>query len=239
MSILRGMVALDKKKYVKTKFSKVTRRYDLVNTLGSLGVDHWWRYLCIRELKAYPGPILDLCAGTLTLSKEIVRQRPRPVVALDITYEMLSYGKLRLARHPALSFIFPVVGDAEKLPFSANQFWGASVAFGIRNLADPEKGLKEVLRTLKPGGKFVILEFSRPTLPGFSHLYRLYLNKFMPLLGGNLTGDREAYEYLADSIEKFPAPEEFSLLMKNCGFKKVKYFQLSFGIVTIYTGLKP
>ncbi|WP_022853641.1 ubiquinone/menaquinone biosynthesis methyltransferase [Thermodesulfatator atlanticus] len=229
----------NKKVYVKEKFSRVTRRYDLVNTLGSFGIDHWWRYRTIKELKRLPGPILDLCAGTLTLAKEIVRQRPRQVVALDITYEMLAYGKVRLARHPALSFITQVAGDAESLPFKDDSFWGASVAFGIRNLANPEKGLAEIIRVLKPRGKLAVLEFSRPKVPIFKQVYHLYLNHFMPLLGGTLTGDEEAYQYLAKSIAKFPAPEEFARMMQRAGFKEIKFYPLTFGIVTVYTGVKP
>ncbi len=228
----------EKKAYVREKFSRVTRRYDLVNTLGSLSLDHWWRYEAVRELARYPGPILDLCAGTLTLSKEIVRQRPRLVLALDICFDMLSYGVYRLRNHPALSFIRPVCGDGEKIPFPANYFWGETVAFGVRNLAHLEKGLSEMFRVLKPGGKVVILEFSRPQAPIFAPVYRFYLNNVLSRLGGWLTGDQEAYSYLAQSIAAFPSPEEFVSLMEKTGFRSVSYRPLTLGVVTIYTGLK-
>jgi len=228
-----------KKEYVREKFSKVTRRYDLVNTLGSFSLDHWWRYHAVKELSRQPGPILDLCAGTFTLSKEIVRQRPREVWAVDICWEMLAYGRHRLASHPASTFIRPVVGDGERLPFKEASFYGVAVAFGVRNLARLEQGLAEMHRVLKPGGKAVILEFSRPTLPLFASVYRLYLHYFMPFLGGVLTKDREAYEYLARSIEAFPAPEELAALMAQVGFGEVTYRPLHFKIVTIYTGIKP
>ncbi len=228
-----------KKAYVREKFSRVTRRYDLVNTLGSWGLDYWWRYRAAREIVHFRGPVLDLCAGTLTLAKEIVRQRPRPVVALDITREMLAYGRYRLSKHPAGSFIFPVQGDAEKLPFANETFYAASVAFGIRNLPHPERCFEEVFRILKPGGKFVILEFSRPKAPFFAPVYRKYLFHFMPFLGGILTGDREAYEYLAHSIEGFPGPEEISRRLKEYGFERVSFEELTLGIVTIYTAIKP
>ncbi|NPB09076.1 MAG: ubiquinone/menaquinone biosynthesis methyltransferase [Thermodesulfobacteria bacterium] len=229
----------EKKCYVREKFSRVTRRYDLVNTLGSFGLDHWWRYQAARELARFPGPILDLCAGTLTLAKEIVRQRPRLVMALDICWEMLAYGRLRLATHPALSFIRLLVGDAERLPFAAESFFGVSVAFGVRNLAHLERGLAEMVRVLKPGGKAVILEFSRPKAPLFAPVYRRYLRYFMPLLGGALTGDREAYEYLARSIAAFPEPEELAGLMREVGFSEVSYRPLTLGVVHLYTALKP
>lgn len=229
----------EKKRYVREKFSRVTRRYDLVNTLGSLGLDYWWRYKAAQELFPFPGPLLDLCAGTFTLSRELVRQRPRLVVALDICWEMLAFGVLRHQSHPALSFIRPVVGDGEKLPFSGESFWGVSVAFGVRNLAQLELGLLEMYRVLKKGGKAVILEFSRPKAPLFSPLYRLYLRYFMPFLGGHLTGDKEAYDYLARSIEAFPAPEDLAHLLREIGFQQVQYEPLTLGVVTIYTAFKP
>ncbi len=229
----------EKKAYVKEKFSRVTRRYDLVNTLGSLGIDHWWRYEAVKELARYPGPILDLCAGTLTLSKEIVRQRPRLVVALDICWDMLAYGRHRLAQHPAFTFIRPICADGERLPFPDNVFWGETVAFGVRNLANLKKGLQEMLRVLRPGGKAVILEFSRPKAPVFAPLYRFYLNHVLSRLGGWLTGDEEAYRYLARSIAAFPSPKEFTTLMQEVGFTLVRSRPLTLGVVTIYTGFKP
>ena len=228
-----------KKRYVREKFSRVTRRYDLVNTLGSLGLDHLWRYRAARELRKHPGPLLDLCAGTMTLAKELVRQRPRPVVALDITYEMLAFGRHRLANHPASAFISCVQGDAEELPLRDEAFHGATVAFGVRNLAHLDKGLREVLRVLKPGGKFVILEFSRPKHPLFAPVYRRYLERVMPLLGGSLTGDQEAYQYLARSIYAFPPPEEIKALLEEAGFEGVYFYPLTLGVVTIYAAFKP
>ncbi len=227
-----------KKRFVRQKFSRVTRRYDLVNTLGSFGLDHWWRYRLVQKIGSYTGPILDLCAGTLTLAKEIVRQRPRPVIALDITLEMLAYGKFRLASHPATSFIFLVQGDAENLPFPKEIFSAVTVAFGIRNLPHPDRCFTEVFRVLKPGGKFVILEFSRPKTPIFASLYRFYLFHFMPLLGGSLTGDREAYEYLARSIESFPSPREICYSLEAAGFREVNFENLTFGVVSIYQASK-
>jgi demethylmenaquinone methyltransferase/2-methoxy-6-polyprenyl-1,4-benzoquinol methylase len=229
----------EKKAYVRKKFSRVTRRYDLVNTLGSFGIDHWWRYEAVRELRRYPGPILDLCAGTLTLAKEIVRQRPRLVVALDICFDMLAYGCHRLAMHPALSFIRPVCADGERLPFPDNFFWGETVAFGVRNLAHLEQGLSEMFRVLRPGGKAVILEFSRPKAPIFAPVYRFYLNHVLSRLGGWLTGDEEAYRYLAKSIAAFPSAEEFTSLLARVGFQEISARPLTLGVVTIYTGLKP
>ncbi len=228
----------EKKVYVREKFSKVTRRYDLVNTIGSFGIDHWWRYEAIKELSRYPGPILDICAGTLTLAKEIVRQRPRRVVAVDICLDMLTYGLKRLKTHPASCFIQSVCADGERLPFPNNLFWAEAVAFGVRNLANLEQGLSEMYRVLRPGGKVVILEFSRPSTPIFSKLYHFYLNHILSRLGGWLTGDKEAYQYLAKSIAIFPSPQELANLMRKVGFKDVSYRHLTLKVVTIYTGIK-
>lgn len=229
----------DKKRFVKEKFSRVTRGYDLVNRLGSFGQDAFWRKRSASELADFPGPLLDLCAGTLALSLELVRQNPRPVVALDITSEMLHYGLYRFRKNPDLSFIQAVCGDAEELPFSKNTFYGLTIAFGLRNLARPKKGLFEMYRVLKPGGKAVILEFSRPSNPFFAPLYRFYLRYVMPLLGGLVTGDREAYLYLARSIYQFPEPKIVMAWMEEAGFTGIRAYPLTLGVVTIYTGLKP
>lgn len=229
----------DRKGFVREKFSRVTRRYDLVNTLGSLGIDARWRRKAAAELAGFPGPLLDLCAGTLVLARELVRQEPRPVVALDLTPEMLLYGTFRLSGDPLAGWIRAVCGDAESLPFAGETFYGATMAFGLRNLSRPEKGLLEAFRVLKPGGKLVILEFSRPRTPLFAPLYRLYLRYYMPLLGGLLTGDREAYHYLARSIYEFAVPEVVLSWLSEAGFREPKAYPLTFGVVTIYTGIKP
>ncbi len=230
---------MKKKDFVKEKFSRVTRRYDLVNTLGSLGRDASWRKKTAAELREYAGPLLDLCAGTMALSLELIRQRPRTVVALDLTPEMLFYGIFRHRQSPYFPFLRPVCGDAEDLPFPAHTFYGATMAFGLRNLSRPKKGLHEIYRVLKPGGKLAILEFSRPKNPFFAPLYRFYLFRYMPFLGGWLTGDPEAYRYLARSIYEFPAPEVVLAWMEESGFSSLRARSLTLGVVTIYTGVKP
>ncbi len=227
----------DKKRFVKEKFSAVVRRYDLVNTVTSFGIDHLWRQRAARELYHYQGPILDLCAGTLPLALELVRQRPREVIAVDFCYEMLAYGKARLKTDSQEASILSVCGDGERLPLEDECVWGATVAFGIRNLSRPDKGLSEMHRVLKPGGKVVILEFSRPK-GLFRGLYRFYLSHILPKVAGIISGDEEAYRYLASSIWAFPEPTRFAFMMEEVGFKEVSYRPLTMGIVTIYTGIK-
>ncbi len=229
----------DKGKFVREKFASVTRRYDLLNTLLSLYIDHYWRWVTTRELSSYKrGPILDLCAGTLPLSCEIARQIPRPVISVDFCFEMLQYGMDQRLKSRAERRIFPVCGDGQELPLPDDTFEGITIAFGIRNLTSPQKGLQEMIRVLKPGGKLVILEFSRPKNPVFAPIYRFYLHKFLPFLAGFISGDQEAYTYLAKSIQAFYDPPELASMMEKEGFNAVKYRPLTMGIVTVYTGIK-
>ncbi len=229
----------EKKKFVKNKFASVTKRYDLLNTLLSGYTDHYWRWVAIKELKRYKdGPILDLCAGTLPLTAEIIRQKKRHVVALDFCFDMLDFGIKKYKNTKKAPYISPVCGDGENLPLKDETFWGVTVAFGIRNLSRPDKGLEEMYRVLKKGGRAVILEFSRPQNPIFAPIYRFYLHKFLPFLAGIISGDKEAYSYLANSIQEFYDPPVLAKMMEEKGFKQVRFRPLTFGIVTVYTGDK-
>jgi demethylmenaquinone methyltransferase/2-methoxy-6-polyprenyl-1,4-benzoquinol methylase len=236
MSIPTGR---EKKRFVRDKFAAVTRRYDLLNSLLSCYVDHYWRWVTIRELREFTdGPILDLCAGTLPLSAEIVRQQPRLVVAVDFCYEMLHYGAERFQDTKTGAQIVPVCGDGEELPLPDGTFQGITVAFGVRNLSLPDKGLREMLRVLVPGGKLAILEFSRPRNLLFAPLYTFYLHRVLPFVAGIISGDEEAYTYLAKSIQSFYEPGVLASMMEEAGFREVSYRPLTMGIVTLYTGRK-
>ena len=147
---------------------------------------------------------------------------------------MLLYGRKRIFQKP----IYPICGDAEVLPFKDNLFGGISIAFGLRNLPNRKKALKEFYRVLKPGGKLVILEFALPKNKFFQKVYSLYLNKYMPWLGGILTGDKQAYQYLAESIKSFPPPEIIKNYLKEAGFKNIFITSLTFGIVNLYVACK-
>lgn len=228
----------EKKLFVRNKFASVSRRYDLLNGLLSFYIDHYWRWVTTREFAEFKqGPILDLCAGTMPLSAEIVRQIERPVVAVDFCYEMLQHGKLQWkngSKKPKC--IVPVCGDGECLPLHDLKFQGITIAFGIRNLSRPEQGLREMLRVLKTGGKLAILEFSRPKNRFFSPIYKFYLHKLLPFVAGSISEDRDAYRYLADSIQGFYEPEILAAMMKDVGFREVRHRPLTMGIVTLYTG---
>lgn len=230
----------EKKKFVKEKFASISCRYDLLNSVLSMRIDRYWRWLTTRELKGFPdGSVLDLCAGTLPLSLELARQAPdRLVVAVDFCKEMLQSGISHLADDERRSRILPVCGDGEKIPLKDESFWGVTVAFGVRNLGSASTGLKEMCRVLKPQGKLLILEFSRPGNRLFAPVYNFYLNTILPRIAGLVSGDKEAYEYLARSIAAFYEPEELLAMMRDAGFSKSYCRPLTLGVVTIYVGIK-
>lgn len=229
----------EKKDFVQQKFSAVSTKYDLLNSLLSLGIDRLWRHNTAEELKECSnGLILDLCAGTLPLSRVLYNRLKRLVIGLDFCYDMLAYGQKKLTPKE-IEAITPICGDGEALPFKNDVFAGATVAFGVRNLGNIEKGISELHRVLQPGGKLAILEFSRPQNPIFAPLYRFYLHKILPITGGAISGDKAAYVYLAESIEAFMAPEALCDLLRKSGFQNVKHQPMTLGIVTLYTAAKP
>ncbi len=240
MTVETTQSAEEKKRFVRDKFSSISKDYDFLNSLLSMKVDSYWRWVTTRELKEFPkGAILDLCAGTLPLSLELTRQAPeRNVVAIDFCEDMLLSGLKTLPDDGRRERITAVCGDGEEIPAASEKFWGITVAFGVRNLAQTEKGLAEMWRVLKPGGKLLILEFSRPRNALFKPIYNFYLNRVLPKIAGLVSGDKEAYEYLASSIAKFYEPEVLLSMMKDAGFSRQYCRPLTMGIVTLYIGIK-
>lgn len=230
----------DKKRFVRDKFAAISGRYDLLNSLLSFQIDRYWRWRTTRLLSRFPeGPVLDLCAGTLPLSLELTRQaKKRLVLAVDFCEDMLRSGVKTLPQDDRRGRIFPVCGDGEEIPAPNNTFWGCTVAFGVRNLSRTQQGLNEMHRVLRPGGKLLILEFSRPANPIIKPLYNFYLNKVLPRVAGMVSGDKEAYEYLASSIAAFYEPDELLNMLRIAGFSSTGRKPLTFGIVTIYIGIK-
>ncbi|MDA8417818.1 MAG: ubiquinone/menaquinone biosynthesis methyltransferase [Desulfobacteraceae bacterium] len=230
----------EKKTFVRRKFSSISQSYDLINSLVSFRVDRYWRWVTTRELRAFPdGPVLDLCAGTLPLSLELTRQaKGRRVLAIDFCEDMLRAGVASLPQDGRRGRITPVCGDGEEIPAQDNSFWGCTVAFGVRNLSRVERGLSEMRRVLKPGGKLLILEFSRPDNLLVKPIYFFYLNTILPTVAGLVSGDKEAYQYLASSIAQFYQPATLLAMMREAGFAKAYCRRLTFGIVTIYVGVK-
>ena len=222
--------------YVRRSFAAIAKSYDLANTLLSFGLDAWWRHEAVKALSfSGQGLVLDACAGTLRLGRGILRQWPgAQVVALDFSRVMLERGRKRLQG----TAITPICGDAELLPFQTETFERAIVGFGIRNLVDPRTGIEELFRVLKRGGRLVILEFGRPTLPVFKHIYQWYLSHFIPWAGGLMSGQKEVYHYLHNSIMAFYEPDELIAMMQRAGFSQVHRRKLSWGITDLYVGEK-
>jgi demethylmenaquinone methyltransferase/2-methoxy-6-polyprenyl-1,4-benzoquinol methylase len=227
---------MDKRTFVHRRFAAIAGSYDIVNTLLSFGADVWWRREAIKALDlSGKGLVLDCCAGTLRLGKGVISQWPGSrVVALDFSLVMLDKGIKRA--HTAA--IWPVGGDAEGLPFRDETFDRAIVGFGIRNLSEPDKGIRELFRVLKRGGRLMILEFGRPTLPVFKQVYRWYLSHFIPWAGGSVTGHKEVYHYLHTSIMAFLEPSELTAMMHKSGFAHISYRKVTAGIVNLYRGNK-
>ena len=191
-------------------------------------------------LKEFPdGEVLDLCAGTMPLSLELTRQAARRrVLAIDFCEDMLQSGLQNLPADGRRERISAVCGDGEEIPAQSDRFWGVTVAFGVRNLSRTAQGLSEMYRVLRPGGKLLILEFSRPRNRFFRPFYNFYLNRILPKIAGLVSGDKEAYEYLASSIAEFYEPEELLAMIRDAGFTRQYCRPLTMGIVTIYIGIK-
>jgi demethylmenaquinone methyltransferase/2-methoxy-6-polyprenyl-1,4-benzoquinol methylase len=230
----------EKKKFVQKKFSSISGKYDFLNSVLSFQIDRYWRWVTTRELREFTeGVVLDLCAGTLPLSLELSRQaKKRQVLAVDFCEDMLRAGVRHLPADERKGRIWPVCGDGEQIPVKTGTVCGVTVAFGVRNLARTQQGLNEMYRVLKPGGKLLILEFSRPQNSLVKMVYNFYLNRVLPKIAGLVSGDQEAYEYLAHSIAEFYAPEELLSMIQQAGFSRAYLRPLTFGVVTVYVGVK-
>jgi demethylmenaquinone methyltransferase/2-methoxy-6-polyprenyl-1,4-benzoquinol methylase len=227
---------MNKRTFVRRSFAAIAENYDLLNTLLSFGIDTWWRHEAIKALGfSGKGLVLDACAGTMRLGRGVLRRWPgAQVVALDFSLVMLGKGK-KMVQDAAIT---PLCGDAELLPFRAGTFDHAIIGFGIRNLSDPRKGIEELARVLKKGGRAVILEFGRPTLPVFKNLYKWYLSRFIPWAGGVVSGQKEVYCYLHESIMTFPEPAALMAMMQKAGFSQIRCRKLTGGIANLYIGEK-
>jgi demethylmenaquinone methyltransferase / 2-methoxy-6-polyprenyl-1,4-benzoquinol methylase len=234
-----GTSAAGKRSYVQRIFSEIAPRYDLLNRLLSLGIDRRWRTLALQRLgwdRAPEGTYLDLCAGTLDVGAELSRKPgfAGRIVGADFAEPMLRAG---VGKAPA-EILTPVVADALALPVRDDTFDGAIVAFGIRNVADLSAGLREVHRALRPGARFVILEFSTPRVPLVRAGYLFYFHNILPVIGRIISGHKTAYTYLPRSVANFPETEVLAAAMAAAGFRDVRWEALTFGIAAVHVGTK-
>lgn len=231
---------LQKKEQVARMFDSIAFRYDFLNRFLTAGIDIRWRKKAISELKhIHPQQILDVATGTgdlAIMSWQLVQ--PQKITGIDISEGMLELGRKKLENLHLSGKIELLKGDSEQLPFADQSFDAITVAFGVRNFQDLRKGLTEMLRVLRPGGKLVVLEFSKPPNPLFRALCNFYTNVITPAVGRLFAKNRSAYQYLNDSVQAFPEGPDFTAILAGTGFQDTYFKRLSGGICSIYTGIK-
>lgn len=224
--------------WIRSMFSRVAPRYDLANHLLSFNIDRYWRARTVRRVRPVlrkPGArVLDLCCGTGDLLLALENDRRGAVLGSDFCHAMLMAASKKIARRKFTSVLFEA--DALRLPMPDDSLDLITVAFGFRNLANYEKGLAEMRRVLRPAGLLAILEFSQPPDPVFAQLYNFYSQKILPVVGGALSGSRDAYAYLPESVRKFPSAEELASQMRRAGFESVEFERMTGGIVALHLG---
>ncbi len=229
-----------KKDQVAKMFNNISGTYDFLNHFLSLGIDVIWRKMAIRELlNDKPRFILDVATGTGDFAFEAIRiLKPEKITGVDISEGMLSIAREKIQKRNLQDTFEVSLGDSEKLLFEDSQFDAVTVAYGVRNFEHLEKGLSDMLRVLKPNGKVVILEFSKPRVFPVKQAYNFYFKYITPSIGKLFSKDPSAYSYLPESVAAFPDGEHFVALLRKVGFKNTKWRPLAFGICSIYTGIK-
>lgn len=230
----------DKKGQVSKMFNKIAPYYDFLNRLLSLGIDTIWRKKAIDQLKnEQPKFILDVATGTADVALETVKRlHPDKIIGIDISTEMLEIGRKKISKRGLDTVITLQEGDSENLPFADNTFDAITVAFGVRNFENLEKGLLEMRRVLKTNGKLVVLEFSKPSIFPIKQLFNLYFKYLLPLIGRLTSKDPRAYQYLYESVQAFPDGNDFVNILSKTGYKSNQCIPLTLGICSIYSGQK-
>lgn len=228
-----------KKQQVADMFNNISHKYDFLNHFLSLGIDTIWRKKAIKLLKdIQPKQILDIATGTGDFAIQALTLNPDHVTGVDISEGMLNVGKEKLKKRKLEDKISLSLGDSENLPFEDNKFDAVIVAFGVRNFENLEKGLAEMFRVLRPGGKVVVLEFSKPKRFPIKQLFNFYFKNILPTLGKLISKDNSAYTYLPESVKSFPDGKDFTSILDRLGFKNSTCKSLALGISSIYTGIK-
>lgn len=231
-----------KKEQVADMFDQIAHRYDFLNRFLSGGIDVIWRKKALAQLKdVQVNHLLDVATGTADvalMAARLLKPTPQKITGIDISEGMLELGRKKIEQRGLTSTITLLTGDSEAINFADNTFDAITVAFGVRNFANLKAGLSEMKRVLKPGGKLVVLEFSKPSLPGVKNLYHLYTRLIAPQAGKWFAGNQKAYKYLNDSINAFPEGKAFLDIMDEVGYMHTYKKTLSLGICTIYCGKK-
>lgn len=226
-----------KKEQVQQMFDNIAHKYDFLNRFLSLGIDVGWRKKAIKMLAEHePKKILDVATGTADFALATLRLQPEEVIGVDISEGMLDVGRKKITDQ-GITNVKLEYGDSEQLRFEDNQFDAVIVAFGVRNFENLDQGLAEINRVLRPGGVAMILEFSKPT-GLFGLIFSIYNKTLLPLWGKLFSGDSAAYTYLPESVAAFPEGDEFKQIMRSLSYRKVNDRRLTFGVCSIYTGIK-
>ncbi|MBS1577725.1 MAG: bifunctional demethylmenaquinone methyltransferase/2-methoxy-6-polyprenyl-1,4-benzoquinol methylase UbiE [Bacteroidetes bacterium] len=230
-----------KKEQVERMFDKLAGRYDMMNRVLSAGIDIGWRKKAIGLLKKeQPQSILDVACGTGDMAIMAAHMlKPKRITGIDISEQMLAVGKNKIEKEGLASVIELQKGDSETINFPHNSFDAITVAFGVRNFQTLENGIREMLRVLKPGGRLIVLEFSKPKNAAIRKLYNLYMGKVAPQMAGLFSQDKKAYKYLNESAKAFPDRQLFVDILNKTGYSDTSYKTLSLGICCIYSGRKP
>ena len=232
-------VERDKKQQVSEMFNRIALSYDFLNHFLSAGIDRHWRKIAVKMLRpSKPKIILDVATGTADFAMEAVSLNPEKIVGVDLAENMLEIGERKIRKMNLENIISLKQADSEALPFPENNFDAVTIGFGIRNFMNPQKGLEEMYRVLKPGGKIAVLEFSKPQNFLVKNVFNFYFKRFCPWIGAIVSKDKKAYQYLHDSVKSFPQGHEFVNMMETAGFKNTFQRKLTFGIASIYLGEK-
>lgn len=230
---------LSKKKQVEQMFDNISGNYDLLNRILSMGIDVSWRKKVVKSVqKAKPATILDIATGTGDLAIAMAKATDAKITGFDLSAGMLEVGRKKVSEQNLANRIEMIQGDAENMPFADHSFDVITVAFGVRNFENLSKGLDEIYRVLKPGGKFIILEFSQPESFPMKQLYAFYSKNILPKIGKQISKDQSAYTYLPDSVKAFPYGEKMKNILKSSNFVQPFDKKLTFGIASIYESLK-
>jgi len=234
-----NQVDKSKKQEVAEMFDNISARYDFLNHFLSLGIDKIWRRKAIKQLRSIPvKKIIDIATGTGDFAIAALKLNPEEVIGLDISAGMLAVGEQKMIKNKVDSIIKMQLGDSENIPYDSNYFDALTVGFGVRNFENLELGLTEMLRVLKPGGKAVILEFSKPKRFPIKQIFGFYSRYFIPFFGKRISKDAQAYSYLPESVAAFPEGKDFEDILRKIGYKNIESTLVSGGIATIYAGIK-